>query len=59
MPRPIKLGCDQSSVPAQDGVWFGGVALLREAGAVEKLDLTGEERVGVGVLTRECEEPLR
>ena len=44
MPRPIKLGYD-CSVPAQNGVWFGGgVAPLREAAAVEKLDLTGEER---------------
>jgi chaperonin GroEL len=37
----------------------GGVALLRAAAALEKLDLAGEEKVGVNVLKRTCEEPLR
>ncbi|HXI42719.1 MAG TPA: chaperonin GroEL [Bryobacteraceae bacterium] len=37
----------------------GGVALLRAAAAIEKLDLAGEEQVGVNVLKRACEEPLR
>ncbi len=37
----------------------GGVALLRAATTLEKLDLSGEEKVGVNVLKRACEEPLR
>jgi chaperonin GroEL len=37
----------------------GGVALLRAAAALEKLNLAGEERVGVNILKRACEEPLR
>ena len=37
----------------------GGVALLRAATALEKLELAGDEKVGVNVLRRACEEPLR
>src|SRR5579859_6458977 len=37
----------------------GGVALLRAATALEKLKLEGDEKVGVNVLKRACEEPLR
>jgi chaperonin GroEL len=37
----------------------GGVALLRAAVALEKLNLAGDERVGVNILKRACEEPLR
>jgi chaperonin GroEL len=37
----------------------GGVALLRAAVALEKLKLTGDEKVGVNILKRACEEPLR
>ncbi|MFO7655186.1 MAG: chaperonin GroEL [Candidatus Krumholzibacteriia bacterium] len=37
----------------------GGVALLRAAEAVKKLDLTGEEAVGRDIVARAMEEPLR
>ena len=37
----------------------GGVALLRGAMALEGLKLTGDEQIGVNVVRRACEEPLR
>jgi chaperonin GroEL len=37
----------------------GGVALLRAIGAVTKLELEGEERIGVDIVARALEEPLR
>jgi chaperonin GroEL len=37
----------------------GGVALLRAAAALEKLKLEGDEQIGVKVVARACEEPLR
>ncbi|HOX26583.1 MAG TPA: chaperonin GroEL [Candidatus Krumholzibacteria bacterium] len=37
----------------------GGVALLRAAEAVKKLDLTGEAAVGCDIVARAMEEPLR
>ena len=37
----------------------GGVALLRAAVGLEKLSLAGDEKVGVNILKRACEEPLR
>jgi chaperonin GroEL len=37
----------------------GGVALLRSITAVEKLKVTGDEGVGVGIIKRALEEPLR
>ena len=37
----------------------GGVALLRAAVALDKLALAGDEKVGVNILKRACEEPLR
>ncbi|PYT35854.1 MAG: chaperonin GroEL [Acidobacteria bacterium] len=37
----------------------GGVALLRAAVGLEKLNLAGDEKVGVNILKRACEEPLR
>ena len=37
----------------------GGVALLRAAPAVDKLDLDGDERVGARILSRALSEPLR
>jgi len=37
----------------------GGVALLRSIAAVEKLKVTGDEAVGVGIIKRTLEEPLR
>jgi len=37
----------------------GGVALLRAAIALEKLKLEGDEQVGVNIVKRACEEPLR
>ena len=37
----------------------GGVALLRAALVLEKLKLAGDDQVGVNVLKRACEEPLR
>jgi chaperonin GroEL len=37
----------------------GGVALLRGAKALDGLKLTGDEQIGVNVVRRACEEPLR
>jgi chaperonin GroEL len=37
----------------------GGVALLRGAKALDGLKLTGDEQIGVNVIRRACEEPLR
>ncbi len=37
----------------------GGVALLRGAIALDKLKLEGDEQVGVNIVKRACEEPLR
>lgn len=37
----------------------GGVALLRAIGALEKLSLTSEEAVAIGIMRRALEEPLR
>src|SRR5690242_10217792 len=37
----------------------GGIALLRAAGALEKLTLPGDEQFGVNIVRRSCEEPLR
>jgi chaperonin GroEL len=37
----------------------GGVALLRGAKALDALKLTGDEQIGVNVIRRACEEPLR
>jgi len=37
----------------------GGVALLRAAVGLENLTLAGDEKVGVNILKRACEEPLR
>jgi chaperonin GroEL len=37
----------------------GGVALLRAAVALEKLQLAGDEQFGVTIVRRACEEPVR
>jgi chaperonin GroEL len=37
----------------------GGVALLRAATVLDKLKLTGEEQVGVNIIRRAIEEPMR
>ncbi len=37
----------------------GGVALIRSQSGLDKLDCTDEERVGVSILSRAIEEPLR
>jgi chaperonin GroEL len=37
----------------------GGVALVRCIGALEKLELTGDQKLGVKVVMRAMEEPLR
>jgi chaperonin GroEL len=37
----------------------GGVALLRSLAAIEKIKATGDEAVGVGIIKRVLEEPLR
>jgi chaperonin GroEL len=37
----------------------GGVALLRGAKALDGLKLVGDEQIGVNVVRRACEEPLR
>jgi chaperonin GroEL len=37
----------------------GGVALFRSAGALEMLKVESEEQIGVDIVKRACEEPLR
>jgi chaperonin GroEL len=37
----------------------GGVALLRAAASLEDLHLDGDERLGVRIIRRACEEPLK
>src|SRR6202034_1812216 len=37
----------------------GGVALLRAAKALDGLTLTGDEKIGVDIIRRACEEPVR
>jgi chaperonin GroEL len=37
----------------------GGVALLRAAKALETLKIGGDEQIGVDIVRRSCEEPLR
>jgi len=37
----------------------GGVALLRGAGALAGVKLPSDEQIGVDVVKRACEEPLR
>jgi chaperonin GroEL len=37
----------------------GGVALLRAAGALEKVKVEGDEKIGVDIVRRACEEPIR
>jgi chaperonin GroEL len=37
----------------------GGVALIRAANMLESLKVTGDEKVGVGIVRRALEEPLR
>ncbi len=37
----------------------GGVALLRAAGALKTLKVEGDEQIGVDIIRRACEEPVR
>ena len=37
----------------------GGVALLRASKALHSLKLEGDEQIGVNIVRRACEEPLR
>jgi len=37
----------------------GGVALIRAQKGLEKLDLSAEQKIGIGILIRAIEEPLR
>jgi chaperonin GroEL len=37
----------------------GGVALLRAAKALKELHLPGDEQIGVNIIRRACEEPIR
>jgi len=37
----------------------GGVALLRAAAALRSLKLSGDEQIGVEIIRRACEEPIR
>jgi chaperonin GroEL len=37
----------------------GGVALLRAVRALDSLNVTGEEKIGVAIVRRACEEPSR
>src|SRR5487761_116954 len=37
----------------------GGVALLRAAAALTGLKLEGDEQIGINIIRRACEEPVR
>ena len=37
----------------------GGVALLRAATALDDLKVDGDEQIGVDIIRRACEEPVR
>ena len=37
----------------------GGVALLRAAKALDKLEVPGDEQIGVNIIKRACQEPVR
>jgi chaperonin GroEL len=37
----------------------GGVALLRASGALEDVDLAGDKQIGVNIIRRALEEPMR
>jgi chaperonin GroEL len=37
----------------------GGVTLLRAASALDKLKVEGDEKIGIDIVRRACEEPLR
>ncbi len=37
----------------------GGVALLRAAGALAKVQLEGDDKIGLDIVKRACEEPIR
>jgi chaperonin GroEL len=37
----------------------GGVALLRAAAALDNVKLDGDEKIGVNIIRRACEEPVR
>jgi len=37
----------------------GGVALLRAASALENVKVEGDERIGVDIVRRACEDPVR
>ena len=37
----------------------GGVALLRAGKALANIDVTGDEKIGVDIIRRACEEPVR
>jgi chaperonin GroEL len=37
----------------------GGVALLRASGVLKKLDAEGDYKIGVNIVRRACEEPIR
>jgi len=37
----------------------GGVALLRAAKALSSINVTGDEKIGVDIIRRACEEPVR
>jgi chaperonin GroEL len=49
----IRAAVEEGIVPG------GGVALLRAIPALKKLDLPGEEKIGVNIVKRALEEPLR
>jgi chaperonin GroEL len=48
-----KAAVDEGIVPG------GGVALLRASKALQQLKLEGDERIGVNIITRAIEEPMR
>jgi len=37
----------------------GGVALLRAASSLKEIKVTGDEQIGVDIIRRACEEPIR
>jgi chaperonin GroEL len=56
----VEDALNATKAAAQEGIVpGGGVALLRAAKAVAALDVSGDERTGVDIVTRALEEPMR
>ncbi len=56
----VEDAVEATKAAVEEGIVVGGgVALIRCLGALEKLELTGDEQVGVEILKRALEEPAR